>query len=84
MQDEQELIWLKGLQLDLKNCEARAEDMIFLIELLQKELIKTKEYIYTSCRRPEFNYNKHVNKCIEWSAKDSLKFITQIRNEIKT
>ena len=84
MQDEQDLIWLKGLQHDLKGCEIKLEDMAFLIRLLQKELIKTKTYISTSCRRPEFSYNKHVNKCLDWRPGESLRFITQIKNEIKT
>ena len=84
MQDEQDMIWLKGLQHDLQGCEIKVEDMKFLIKLLQDELIKTKTYISTSCRRPEFSYHKHVNKCLDWSPGKSLNFITQIKNEIKS
>ena len=78
MQDEQDMIWLKGMQHELKGCEIKVEDMKFLIKLLQDELIKTKTYISTSCRRPEFSYNKHVNKCLDWKPGESLRFITQI------
>lgn len=84
MQDEQDMIWLKGMQHELKGCEIKVEDMKFLIKLLQNELIKTKTYISTSCRRPEFSYNKHVNKCLDWEPGESLRFITQIKNEIKS
>ncbi len=84
MQDEQDIIWLKGMQHELKGCEIKVEDMKFLIKLLQDELIKTKTYISTSCRRPDFSYNKHVNKCLDWQPGESLRFITQIKNEIKT
>lgn len=84
MQDEQEMIWLKSLQHELQGCEIKVRDMKFLIKLLQDELIKTKKYISTSCRRPEFSYHKHVNKCLDWSPGESLDFIMRIKNETKS
>ena len=84
MQDEQDIIWLKGMQHELKGCEINDEDMKFLIKFFNEKLKKTKTYISTSCRRPEFSYNKHVNKCLDWKPGESLRFVTQIKNEIKT
>ena len=84
MQDEQELIWLKGLNLELKRCKARSKDMRYLIKMLQDELKKTKEYINSECRRPDFDYDENINKALDWKPRRSLRFITVMQNETKT
>ena len=84
MQDEQEVIWLKGLNMQLNKCKARNKDMKYLVKMLQDELKKTKKYINSECRRPDFDYNKNINKALDWNPKRSLRFITQIKNETKT
>ena len=84
MQDEQEFMWLKQASMRLKKSQARNSDMKYLIKMLQDELKKTKEYINSECRRPDFEYNKHINKALDWNPRRSLRFVTQIKNETET
>lgn len=84
MPDEQDMIWLKGMQLKLKGCEAKNSDMKFLIKLMQDELNKTKQYIHSECRRPDFEYSKHVDMALSWTPRKRKRIVTQIKNEIKT
>ena len=84
MQDEQEVIWLKAANMKAKGLSARNKDMKYLIKMLQDELKKTKEYINSECRRPDFEYNKDINKALDWNPRRSLRFITQIKNETQT
>ena len=84
MQDEQEVMWLKAANMKAKRLSARNKDMKYLIKMLQDELKKTKEYINSECRRPDFDYDKDINKALDWNPRRSLRFITQIKNETKT
>lgn len=86
MPDEQDMIWLKGLQFELNACNSQKEDMVYIIKLLQDELKKTKQYINSECRRYGFEYNENINKCLYWDpdSKDDSRFITKLKNEIKT
>ena len=65
-----------------KKLRARNKDMKYLIKMFQDELKKTKEYINSECGQPDFEYSKHVNMGLEWEPRKSLRFVTQIKNEI--
>ena len=84
MQDEQELMWLKQASMRNKKLKSRNEDMKYLIKIMQEELKKTKTYINSECRRPDFDYDKTINEILEWNPRKSLRFVTQIKNETKT
>jgi hypothetical protein len=51
---------------------------------MQDELKKTKTYINSECRRPDFDYDETINKILNWNPRKSLRFVTQIKNETKT
>lgn len=84
MQDEQELMWLKQASMKNKKLKFRNEDMKYLIKIMQDELKKTKTYINSECRQPDFDYDKNINKILEWTPRKGLRFVTQIKNETKT
>ena len=51
---------------------------------MQDELNKTKQYIHSECRRPDFEYSKHVDMALSWTPRKRKRIVTQIKNEIKT
>ena len=84
MQDEQELMWLKQASMKSEKLKFRNENMKYLIKIMQDELKKTKTYINSECRQPDFDYDKNINKILEWTPRKGLRFVTQIKNETKT
>jgi len=84
MPDEQDMIWLKGLQFQLNACNAEKNDLIYILKILQHELKKTKQYINSECRESKFDYEKHIIDCIKWNPESDKRFVTKLKNEIKT
>lgn len=84
MQEEQEIRWLKQASMKAKKLKSRNENMKYIIKLMQDELKKTKKHINSECRQPEFDYDKYINKILEWNPRKSLRFVTEIKNATKT
>lgn len=84
MQDEQEVMWLKQASMRNKKLKSRNEDMKYLIKIMQDELKKTKTYINSECRQPDFDYHENINEILNWNPRKSLRFVTQIKNENET
>lgn len=84
MYNEQELLWVKAANMKAKRLKSRNTDLKYIIKMLQDELKKTKKQINLECGRPDFEYSEHISMCLDWSPRKSLRFINQIKNEIKT
>jgi len=83
MPDEQDMIWLKGLQFNLNACKYKLQDTMYILKILQQELKKTKQYINSECRQSEFEYSTEIIECINWNpdSENSQELIIKLKNE---